>query len=515
MAKSQVVLPLPLLPSSDVPQPASQAKEEIPQPLWLALVLPKLALEVHDEWRRDIPAVAVKEYKGRSVVHTASPLAEEQGIDAGMPVNAAYALCPGLKAYPVNEQSRLDRLQQLASWAEQFTSRVNMQPPQALLLEVRGSLKLFGGLAAIQREIRQQLTEQWRHSFHSAVAPTPMASLLLAFSGHSEVVQKKERLRSVLGRLPVNSLPIGPKIKQQLRNTGVRLLRDIWRLPREGLARRFGPELVSYLDRTLGLLPDPLDFFSSPDEFEAFYEFPMEVHRTDLLFNVARELLQQLAVFLRQRDACINQCRFQLYHDRYAVTSIIVGVRQATRDHQHLAGLLEEHLNRLSLEAPVKSVRLTATDLMPYSPQALSLFLEPEPGQSLAGNTGDIEVLLEHLQARMGRDAISTIHSVADHRPEYAYRVNGTAARKSALTEKQRPFWLLPEPRLLPQKNRHPWLQGPVALLTGPERIQAGWWTGRDVGRDYYIARDSKGSHLWIYRELNEPCRWYLHGLFA
>jgi protein ImuB len=515
MAKSPAVLPLPLSLPPEVPQPASRAEAVNPQPLWLALVFPKLALEVHDDQRRDIPAVAATEYKGRSVVHTASRLAETQGVSAGMPVNAAYALCPSLKVYPANEQSQLDRLHQLAVWAEHFTSKVNVQSPHALLLEVRGSLKLFGGLSAIQDQIRQQLTEQWRHSFHSAVAPTPMASLLLAFSGQSDVVQNKQHLRSTLGRLSVNNLPVGLKKKQQLRNTGVRLLRDIWRLPREGLARRFGPDLINYFDRTLGLIPDPLDFFASPDEFEAFYEFSMEVHNTDLLLNVAGQLLQQLVIFLRQRDVCINQCQFQLYHGRNAATNVIVGVRQATRDHKHLKSLLEEHLNRLSLPAPVKSIKLSAKEFMLFSPEDVSLFLEPELDQPLLRKESDIETLLEQVQARMGRDAIKTFHSVADHRPEYAYRVNETVTKKCERIKQHRPFWLLPEPRLLPQKNHRPWLQGPVTLIKGPERIQAGWWSGHDVRRDYYIAVDNKGSHLWIYQELNKHCRWYLHGLFA
>ena len=515
MAKSTAVLSLALSRPSEVPQPASQAEADIPQPLWLALVFPKLALEVVDEQPCDKPAVAVQEYKGRSVVQTASRLAEARGVVAGMPVNAAYALCPGLKVHPVNGQSQLDRLKQLAIWAEQFSSKVSLQPPQALLLEVRGSMKLFGGLAAIQGQIQRQLMEQWQHSFHTAVTPTPMASLLLAFSGQSDVVRNKECLRSVLGRLSLDHLPVGLKIKRQLHNTGIRLLRDVWRLPREGLARRFGPELINYLDRTLGLIPDPLDYFSSTDEFEAIYEFPMEIHNTGLLINAADRLLQQLTKFLRQRDVCINQCLFQLYHDKDNATNIIVGVRQATRDHQHLTSLLEEQLNNLSLEAPVNSIKLTAKDFMLYSPRELSLFLEPTLNQPLAHKECDIDTLLEQIQARMGRDALNTIRSVADHRPEYAYRVNETVSKKSELIKQHRPFWLLPEPRLLLQKNQQPWLQGPVTLIKGPERIQAGWWSGYDVGRDYYIAMDNKGSRLWIYQKLNQRGRWYLHGLFA
>ena len=515
MAKSQLALPLSLSFPPDVHQPASQAEAETPQPLWLALVFPKLALEVHDKQRRDIPAVAVREHKGRSVVHTASQMAELRGIHIGMAVNAAFALCPGLKVYPLNEQSQIDRLQQLAVWAGQFTSMVNVQSPQALLLEVRGSMKLFGGLSVIQDQIQQQLRDQWQHSFYSAVAPTPGASLLLASSGHSEVVQNRQHLRSALGHLSVDALLIELKVKQRLRNTGVRLLRDLWRLPRDGLARRFGPELVNYLDRTLGLLPDPMDYFASPEKFEAHYEFPMEVYNTDLLFNVAQQLLQQLAAFLRQRDICINQCRFRLYQNKHAAANIIIGVRQATRDDQHLSGLLKEHLNRLSLQAPVKIITLTAEEFIPFSPQDYPLFLESllEPPQ--ACKESDINSLLEQLQARVGYDAIKSIHSVADHRPEYAYRINQSVSANSVNRHRQRPFWLLPEPQLLTQKNHRPWLQGPVTLIKGPERIQSGWWADHDIHRDYYIAMDYKGCRLWIYQELNEHCQWYLHGLFA
>ncbi|HEX7156746.1 MAG TPA: hypothetical protein VF229_05995, partial [Burkholderiaceae bacterium] len=59
---------------------------------------------------------------------------------------------------------------------------------------------------------------------------------------------------------------------------------------------------------------------------------------------------------------------------------------------------------------------------------------------------------------------------------------------------------------------------GPLVLLAGPERIEAGWWdVGRrpTVHRDYFVARNRCGQTLWIYRELAAPRGWYLHGFFA
>ena len=53
------------------------------------------------------------------------------------------------------------------------------------------------------------------------------------------------------------------------------------------------------------------------------------------------------------------------------------------------------------------------------------------------------------------------------------------------------------------------------ALITGPERIESGWWDGHDVRRDYYVARSRAGVRLWIFRERPPGQRWFLHGVFG
>jgi protein ImuB len=54
-----------------------------------------------------------------------------------------------------------------------------------------------------------------------------------------------------------------------------------------------------------------------------------------------------------------------------------------------------------------------------------------------------------------------------------------------------------------------------LALVSGPERIESGWWDGGDVARDYYIARAADGAQWWIFRECGAPRRWFVHGCFA
>jgi len=67
-------------------------------------------------------------------------------------------------------------------------------------------------------------------------------------------------------------------------------------------------------------------------------------------------------------------------------------------------------------------------------------------------------------------------------------------------------------------------LPEPGILEQGPERIESGWWDGRGVARDYYVARHvahqcrgahlSHGAKLWIFQE-RQSKRWFLHGMFA
>ena len=54
-----------------------------------------------------------------------------------------------------------------------------------------------------------------------------------------------------------------------------------------------------------------------------------------------------------------------------------------------------------------------------------------------------------------------------------------------------------------------------LSLVSGPERIESGWWDDADVTRDYYVARSSDGAQWWIFRECDASRRWFVHGCFA
>jgi protein ImuB len=136
--------------------------------------------------------------------------------------------------------------------------------------------------------------------------------------------------------------------------------------------------------------------------------------------------------------------------------------------------------------------------------------------------------LVEHLRARLGATAVFGLQRVSEHRPENAWRraepkilsapVAGPPSAEDAYgtgLPLSRPLWLLATPEPLAQHRGRPRRQGALEIVDGPERIESGWWDGGDVARDYYVARDSHDSLLWIYRDSGGERQWFLHGIFG
>ncbi|MDR3398156.1 MAG: DNA polymerase Y family protein, partial [Pandoraea sp.] len=198
----------------------------------------------------------------------------------------------------------------------------------------------------------------------------------------------------------------------------------------------------------------------------------------------------------------------------------------------HLLSLCKERLARSPLVAPVLTLRLDITQTAPHVAQSGSLL--PEPGRAWQ----DFVQLMERVAARLGDEHVRRLQVRGDHRPEAAFVTvpYGTSARATPAADVSgksgasrhlpdgdrplppRPAWLLDAPQRLSVHRERPWRQGPLQLVSGPERIEAGWWEPGTVTRDYFIAADTQGALLWVFRERpvkGADAAWYLHGLFG
>src|SRR6266850_5838918 len=375
-------------------------------------------------------------------------------------------------------------LEPIAAWACQFTPRVALEPPDALLAEVEGSLRYFGGRDALTAALECGLAELGLQA-SLATAPTARAALWRARGAGVS-----------LNELPVSVIGADAAF---FKSIGIATLGELLALPREGLARRCGQGLIDELDRALGRLPEPREFFAPPERFAARLELPAEVTHAEALLFAARRLLVQLEGLLAARHAGVRAFTLTLMHVDRSTSAVQVELASAARDAERLSQLLREKLATLALAQPVEALALAAADFTPLGAKTRGLFGDR------AAEGEDWARLVERLQARLGRQAVYGVTAYPDHRPEHAWqRVEpGEWDPHEFVPPGPRPAWLLD--RIIPVA------EGRLALVAGPERIACGWWDGDETKRDYFVA-EFGGALAWVYRDEGQ---WYVHGLFA
>jgi protein ImuB len=376
-------------------------------------------------------------------------------------------------------------LEAIAAWACQFTPKVSLEPPQALLLEVEGSLRLFGGLEVLKKSLHCGL-EEIGASAALATAATPRAALWLACGKCTSI-----------DAVPLEAACEGESLAF-LHSIAIHTVGELMRLPRGGLAQRCGQALLDELDRVLGAAPEPRAFFEPPARFSAKLELPAPVTHAEGLLFAARRLLVQLEGLLSARQAGIRQFTLTLI-DEEKESRIDVGLASSGRETERLAQLLHEKLATLQLARPVEAIRLEAGNFTGLHARTAGMF-----GDAGAEAEGWAR-LVERLRARLGHDAVCGLATHPDHRPEHAWRrvEPGEWDPHEYRQPGPRPSWLVKPKRLE---------EGAFELLAGPERIESGWWDGDEAARDYFVARLPNDSLIWVYRETGE---WFLHGLFA
>jgi protein ImuB len=171
--------------------------------------------------------------------------------------------------------------------------------------------------------------------------------------------------------------------------------------------------------------------------------------------------------------------------------------------------VMRERLSREQLPDRVEAIRLVSEEIAPLTAKEDDFF----PVASRDSEAG--AQLIERLRARLGEEAVHALALRADHRPELASKPAAMISSAPNRDDRHRPsfpprpLWLLPEPRSLGADPASTELK----LLSGPERIETGWWDGDDIGRDYFVGRGARGEEFWLYRDRGG--QWFVHGIFA
>jgi protein ImuB len=467
--------------------------------LWICLHLPHLAIELRQP--QEPGPLAVMDGTGaRRRVIACNAAAPGSGITVGMDAPSSMMREPELRMIDRSKAQERRAMAAVACWAHQFTSDVCLDVARwRVWLEVGSSLRYFNGLATVHAQIKAGIANLG-YTASSGVAPTLGAAALLTRHPDILPILNKSDIRRTVAELPLAGMEIESGVIDQLHTAGLRSIEDLLRLPADSLARRFGEELPRCLQRLLGEWADARRRHRAPPVYRRRFDFMDGIETVAGLLFPLRRVLQEFAGYLRGRDVAIQELTVTLRHRGAAETVLRLVTSAPQRDATRLFALLREKLERTQLPDPVTEVLLAADEFV--EPRIMQGdFFDDHQRQNDSWSA-----LLDKLRARLGLDGVRKLGLRDDHRPENAWCVvsDGKAAQAGD-DFPDRPLWFLSEPRPindLPQ------------LLGTPERVEAGWWTGEDSRRDYYLARTDEGARWWLFRDAGTN-RWYLQGLWA
>lgn len=478
--------------------------------LWLCLSLPRLPLEALRARDVDTPLVVTACEGSTRWVLCCNEAAEHNHLKAPMNYTVALAVCPQLTMLERNIKAEQSALERLAAWAYQFSSTVILGEigskadeagQTTLWLEIGASLKLFGGFRKLIEALEQELAEL-QYTYRLGVGPTLEGAALLARAGIRIATTSVEALRERVRNLPIQQLPLALQYCRQLHTAGVRTIGLFLELPRDAIAKRFGPEVVDLLDRLVGRAADPRKAFILPPRYDAHFDFDFELRNTEALLFPTKRMIGELVGFLRAQDVSVQSFHFLFEHREQPATHVRIGLSIPDRSSEKFLALIREQLERIELPAPTIGLRLIADQFSAPTTQQSDLFSQSlQHGEEFAHT-------VDRIAARLGETSVYGLKLVADHRPEKCWSTAAITEKRRSVEFPERPLWLLPEPKPL-QLSTVP------QITTGPERIESGWWDSSDVQRDYYIVHTSTGADLWVYRDLAKDGEWYLHGFWS
>jgi len=457
------------------------------------------------------------------------------GLFVGQKATDAAALVPSLVTAEAEPEVDAQALVELADWCVRFSPAVALDPPDSLFLDISGVAHLWGGEAALAKDLRRRLRTNGL-PVRVAIADTPGAAWALAHQGDAaEIIVPPGEQIAFLARLRPSALRLDPEAAAQIERLGLRILAQLFALPRAPLARRFGADTLTRLDEALGRSKAALSFRRPPNPWFARLAFAEPISQLEDLQRVSHDIAAKLCARLEQEGQGAR--RFELAFHRLdgKAHTLTIGLALAARDPARIAKLFAPKLETVDPGFGIEVVTLAALEVEPVAGRQVRLDTLLDPGRE-----DNLAPLIDRLANRLGEARVWKTVPVESHVPERSVAQARPLAPPPAAAG-----WDKAVPRPLRLFRKPEPLEGVISLIPddpprqfewrrrlhrvrraeGPERIGDEWWridieaVRTDTVRDYYRVEDQDGARFWVFREglytPGEPARWFLHGLFG
>jgi protein ImuB len=492
------------------------------------------------------PSVVVTKQNNALLLYALDDAAARHGLEIGLPLANARAICPELTVFDADEVADAKILSDIADWCDRFTPLVALDPPHGLFLDITGCAHLFGGEAALMRMICGALTGQG-FVVSAAIAGTSICARTLTRAGPSKIVEDGEEAEAVK-RLPVSALGADEAITRGLRRAGLKTIGDVsTRAPYE-ITARFGSRFTTLLAHALGEGDAPISPRKPLPDYIVEKRFAEPVATDGVISRTLSQLAHMLVTAMAKQGKGARRLEASFFRTDGAVRAIVVDTGQPVTRTQVIDRLFRERLE--ALNDPLDPG--FGFDLIRLSASRTEIVVQQQ--RDLDANIHDndeLADLIDRIAARIGGKRV-VVHLPQDtHIPERAVLAAPAQHHLAAATQAAWPVRAESEPPLRPLRlfekpepikvpfatvpdgppHHFTWRRAvhAVVRVEGPERIAMEWWKqdGCVLTRDYFRIEDEAGLRFWIFRDglygselvteegKPKPANWFVHGLFA
>lgn len=282
------------------------------------------------------PVVVVTAFKPLGRVIAASPAARAAGVDAETPYPLARARCPDAAFFVPDKELAGRAARAMAAKAAEYSPLVEPAGDGRVLLDTRGTEKLWGAGLNVAERLRADLRRDLRLPASAGLASyrpwSHLASRAAGDDGSWWVVPGQENV--FLDLAPTAWIDgIGLRTRERLAELNIRSIGQLRQFPFSEMAQQFGPRCGRTLWRVLS--PDdwnaaPVASHTQADDFEntvrARAVIPEASASLERLRVVARTLAGEAAAELRRRGKGAAWLRLSLLY----IDGVTHGARQRT-----------------------------------------------------------------------------------------------------------------------------------------------------------------------------------------
>jgi protein ImuB len=520
----------------------------------LSLWLPRLPIDriKRQSWRDNAervsndPSIVVAKQNNALQISALDDAAARLGLEIGLPLANARAICPQLQVFDADEVADAKTLNDIADWCDRFTPLVALDSPHGLFLDITGCAHLFGGEAALMGIVCGALTRQG-FAVSAAIADTSICARTMTRHVSGQIVGHGEEAEAVKP-LPIFALGADEAITRGLRRAGLKTIGDVASRARHEITARFGAGFTTLLEHALGQGDAPISPRKPLPDYIVEKRFAEPVATEGVISATLSRLAETLVTAMDRQGKGARRLEASFFRTDGAVRVISVDTGQPVTRREMIDRLFRERLD--ALNDPLDPG--FGFDLIRLSASRTEIVVQQQ--RDLDANVHDndeLAALIDRIAARIGGRRV-VVHLPQDtHIPERAvlaapaqhHLAAATHAAWPARAEGEPPLRPLrlfekPEPIKVPfatvpdgPPHQFTWRRATHAVVRveGPERIAMEWWkqNGQALTRDYFRVEDEAGLRFWIYRDglygselVTEegkpaPANWFVHGLFA